>query len=54
VQASWGRSAPVSAYAGLADVYLAHPDFVARYESIETGFAEYLATAMRSWAGRQE
>ena len=54
VQARWGRSAPVSAYAGLADVYLAHPDFVARYESIETGFAEYLATAMRSWAGRQE
>eukprot|EP00873_Tetraselmis_striata_P030762 jgi/Tetstr1/451026/TSEL_038062.t1 len=53
VQASWGRSAPVLAYAGLADVYLGHPDFVARYESIETGFAEYLASAMKSWAARQ-
>lgn len=53
VQSTWGQPAPVSAYAGLADTYLAHPDFVARYESIETGFADYLATAMKSWAQRQ-
>ncbi|AEQ51806.1 MerR family transcriptional regulator [Pelagibacterium halotolerans] len=54
VQSSWNQPAPVSAYAGLADVYLAHPDFVARYESIETGFAQYLAAAMKSWAARQQ
>ena len=53
VTASWGRDAPVAAYAGLADTYLAHPDFVARYERIEPGFAEFLASAMRSWAARQ-
>ncbi|UYO00596.1 MAG: MerR family transcriptional regulator [Devosia sp.] len=53
VSAMWNQPAPIEAYAGLADTYLAHPDFVARYESIEKGFAEYLATAMKSWARRQ-
>lgn len=53
VSAMWNQEAPLDAYAGLADTYLAHPDFVARYEAIETGFAEYLATAMRSWVKRQ-
>ncbi len=54
VSAMWNREAPLEAYAGLADTYLAHPDFIARYEQIEKGFAEYLATAMRSWVKRQE
>lgn len=40
-------------YRGLADMYLAHPDFVARYETIQAGFAQYLATAMKAWANRQ-
>lgn len=53
VKSSWGQDAPVAAYAGLADTYLGHPDFVARYESIEPGFAAFLAAAMRSWAARQ-
>lgn len=53
VKSSWGQDAPVSSYAGLADAYLAHPDFVARYERVEPGFAGFLATAMRSWAARQ-
>ena len=48
----WGRPCPVERYAGLADLYLAHPDFVARYEQIEPGFAEYLARAMKLHAGR--
>jgi DNA-binding transcriptional MerR regulator len=52
VASSWGRDATPQAYAGLADVY-EHPDFRARYETIEAGFAEYLMTAMRSWAARQ-
>jgi len=43
----WGRPCRAEAYSGLADLYLAHPDFVARYERIEAGFAEYLATAMK-------
>ena len=45
--AMWRRPCSPERYAGLADLYLAHPDFVARYESIETGFTDYLTTAMR-------
>lgn len=50
----WGRPCPPEAYAGLADLYLSHPDFIARYETIETGFAEYLAGAMKAYARRLE
>jgi DNA-binding transcriptional MerR regulator len=50
VSIMWGRPCPAERYAGLADLYLAHPDFVARYETIETGFAEYLAGAMKRHA----
>lgn len=53
VKASWGKEPSVFAYEGLADTYLAHPDFVARYERIQAGFAKFLAAAMRSWASRQ-
>ncbi|ODT78856.1 MAG: MerR family transcriptional regulator [Pelagibacterium sp. SCN 64-44] len=53
ISAMWNRPAPLEAYAGLADTYLAHPDFIARYEQIEPGFAQYLATAMKAWVRRQ-
>jgi DNA-binding transcriptional MerR regulator len=52
VGAMWGRPCPADRYAGLADLYLSHPDFVARYESIGKGFAEYLAGAMKLHAGK--
>lgn len=52
VGSAWGGECSPAAYAGLADVY-EHPDFKARYEAIEPGFAAYLTTAMRSWAKRQ-
>lgn len=52
VAAAWGAECPPAAYAGLADVY-DHPDFRARYESIEPGFSDYLISAIRSWAQRQ-
>ena len=48
----WDKPCPPEAYAGLADLYLSHPDFIARFESIETGFAEYLAGAMKAYARR--
>ena len=48
---AWGGNCPPETYAGLADIY-EHPDFRARHESIEPGFADYLTTAMRSWAKR--
>jgi DNA-binding transcriptional MerR regulator len=47
VSAMWGRPCSVERYSGLADLYLAHPDFVARYERTEKGFAQYLASAMK-------
>jgi hypothetical protein len=48
----WGRPCGVQAYSGLADLYLAHPDFVARYERIGAGFAQYLSGAMKIHAAR--
>jgi DNA-binding transcriptional MerR regulator len=48
----WGRPCPPEAYAGLADLYLSHPDFIARYETIEPGFASYLAGSMKVYAHR--
>jgi DNA-binding transcriptional MerR regulator len=53
VSSAWGRECTPQAYAGLADIY-EHPDFRARYETIEKGFADYLTAAMRAWARRQE
>ncbi|MGH8258478.1 MAG: MerR family transcriptional regulator, partial [Steroidobacteraceae bacterium] len=52
VATMWGRPCSTEAYSGLADLYLAHPDFVARYKRIERGFAEYLAKAMKSHAAK--
>jgi MerR family transcriptional regulator, thiopeptide resistance regulator len=49
----WHDDAPLSQYAGLADMYLAHDDFVQRYESIAPGFAEFLAASMHAWVDRQ-
>jgi len=48
----WDRPCTAEAYAGLADLYLSHPDFVARYERIEKGFADYLTTAMKAHAAK--
>lgn len=50
---SWRRPPTPGAYAGLADLYLSHPDFVARYERIAPGFTEFLVQAMKAWAERQ-
>jgi hypothetical protein len=48
----WDRPCTREAYGGLADVYLAHPDFRTRYESVELGFTDYLTTAMKAYAAR--
>ena len=52
VASMWGRECSVEAYAGLADLYLSHPDFKKRYETIAAGFAEYLSAAMKAHAAR--
>ena len=53
VAKSWHKPCPPDAYAGLADLYLAHPDFVARYEALAPGFAVWLTDAMKAHAIRQ-
>ena len=52
VARSWGKDCPPERYAALADIY-EHPDFRARYEKLQKGFAAYLVRAMRNWANRQ-
>lgn len=43
----WNKPCSPETYAGLADLYLSHPDFVSRYEQIGTGFSQYLTRAMK-------
>lgn len=48
----WGKDCPKDAYAGLADMYLAHPDFVARYEALAPKFSQWLPMVMKDYAAR--
>jgi DNA-binding transcriptional MerR regulator len=48
----WDKPCPPEAYAGLAELHLSHPDFIARYEAIAPGFSDYHAAAMKAYAKR--
>jgi hypothetical protein len=48
----WSKECPPASYGGLADLYLAHPDFVARYEAYGEGFTAWLTTAMKAYSAR--
>ncbi|HEY0012538.1 MAG TPA: MerR family transcriptional regulator [Allosphingosinicella sp.] len=50
VASMWGRDCTPEAHAGLAGLYEAHPEFRQRYETIEPGFTEWLAAAIRASA----
>ena len=52
VALAWKKPPTGPAYAGLADLYLSHDDFKARYEAVEPGLAEYMAAAIKSYADR--
>lgn len=52
VSIMWNRPCEGEALAGLADLHLSHPDFVARYEAIAPGFSDYHAAAMKAYATR--
>lgn len=52
VAGMWGRECSPAAYGGLADMYLAHPDFRTRYEAHGAGFTEWLTSAMKAHAAR--
>lgn len=53
VGAMWNRPCPPDAYAGLADLYLSHPDFRTRFETIADGLTDWLTAAMKAYAARQ-
>ena len=52
VAAMWGKECSKQAYAGLADMYLSHPDFVARYEALAPRFSQWLPKAMKAYAAQ--
>ncbi|GAB5511577.1 MAG: MerR family transcriptional regulator [Hyphomicrobiales bacterium] len=48
----WGKPCPSASYGGLADLYLSHPDFVARFERLAPHFSQWLPAAMKAHASR--
>ena len=52
VAAMWNRPCPPRAYVALGEMYSDHPDFRARFEAVEPGFARWLAAAMHAHAAR--
>jgi hypothetical protein len=53
IAAMWDKACPPQAYAGLADLYLEHPDFRTKFDSDGgEGFTDWLTTAMKSYASR--
>ena len=50
VSRSWGKPADSGAYAGLGELYAAHPDFVARYDRLAAGMTPWLCAAMKHFA----
>jgi hypothetical protein len=50
VARTWAKPPGAEAYAGLGELYAAHPDFRARYETLKPGLADWLARAMRAFA----
>lgn len=48
----WDRACPPEAYAGLADLYLAHPDFRTQFDKNGEGFLDWMTTAMKAYAAR--
>ena len=50
VASMWGRGCTPETHAGLAELYEAHPEFRARYETIAPGFTDWLAVAIRAAA----
>jgi len=52
IAAMWDRACTPAAYAGLANLYLEHPDFRANFDRNGEGFTDWLVTAMKAYAGR--
>lgn len=50
VAKAWGRECSREEYAGLAQLYRAHPDFVARFEALAPRFSAWLPTEMERYS----
>lgn len=48
----WGDKCDADGYEGLADMYMSHPDFISRYETLSPRFSNWLFSAMKNHAGR--
>jgi hypothetical protein len=47
---SWDKPPTAQAFAGLADLYHAHPDFRAHYDDRQVGLCDYITAAMKAYA----
>ena len=52
VSQMWDRECARDGYAGMADMYLAHPDFRTYFDRRGEGFTDWLTTAMKAYAAR--
>src|SRR5688572_28303982 len=52
ISQKWGRECAREGYAGVADMYLAHPDFRTHFDKRGEGFTDWLTTAMKAYAAR--
>jgi DNA-binding transcriptional MerR regulator len=52
VSQMWGRECPPQGYSGLAEMYLAHPDFRTHFDRRGAGFTDWLTSAMKAYAVR--
>ena len=52
VSQMWGRECAREGYGGMADMYLAHPDFRTHFDRRGEGFTDWLTTAMKAYAAR--
>ena len=49
---TWKTPPTAVAYAELAELYSTNPEFRARYEGVAPGLADWMASAMKAYAGR--
>ena len=54
VSSMWGRECAREGYGGMADLYLAHPDFRTHFDKRGEGFTDWLTTAMKAYAARPD
>jgi DNA-binding transcriptional MerR regulator len=53
VSAMWDKTCPPDAYAGLAELYLEHPDFRSKFDNDGgSGFTDWLSKAMKAYAAK--